>query len=343
MKRIYLILIFSFILHLAQAQLTALFVNDNKVDTTSTTLIYGILEQYLGTLDRFDAVTEDRSPTAQEMESYKLVIWYCGMDADELYFWNDNYQDNLNLETYLDAGGSLWVLGQNIFNARYIKAPRNYSEGNFVYDYLGIERWAAESYTDDNGFGVPVLEKDDNSLVAPSLDSLSWEDPPEPLVDACDILNGADRVYLFGPTGYIFYGKPAAIYYPHNGFKNMIFTFDPYRLDSKGAMEVLLSDILMFYEDVLSNVAEIPFHENIRLYPNPAAYKLTVEFDFSGRARIRLIDLVGNVLMEQKVENNTAPDGLWELDISDFPSGMFFLNIETANQSYSKTFVVSRK
>ena len=201
MKRIYLFLIFVLILSFAQAQLEALFVNDNKVDEEASELVYGILEQYLGTLDQFNAVTEERSPTAQEMSDYSLVIWYCGMDPDELYFWNGNYQDNPNLESYLDGGGSLWVMGQQFFNARYIKPPRQYSDGNFVFDYLGIESWAVETYTDDNGVGVPVLLKDNNSIINPSLDSLNWEDPPEAFVDGCNLVEGVDRTYLFGSNG----------------------------------------------------------------------------------------------------------------------------------------------
>ena len=144
------------------------------------------------------------------------------------------------------------------------------------------------------------------------------------------------------PTGYPYYGKSAAFYYPNNGFKNLTFTFDPAQLDSKGSMEVLLSDVLMFYEDVLSSVDQFGWNTAMKLYPNPAKEHLNVELKTSERVRIRVVDLVGNQILDQWIEKNNTGRQSVRLDVSDLSPGMFFISIETASDVRSQSFVVTR-
>lgn len=344
MKRIYFVFIFTLILSSSTfAQLNALFVNDNSNGEADTELIYGILEQYLGTLDYFDAVENGRSPDFAEMSPYNLVIWYCGSDEDGLYFWNGSFEDNPYLEEYLDFGGSLWLMGVNFLNARYIKPPRTYSDGNFLFDYLGMEKWSVEAYTDDNGLGVPVLLVDTQSPVDPSLDSLNWENPPEPFVDGCELLDGCYRTYKFGPTGYMLYGEAAAFYYPAQKFKNMTFTFDPAGMDSKGNMSTLLSDILMFYEEILSDVEEINGAEGlIQLFPNPAIDRINIKIESARLLNVKLIDLVGNVLREISLKPSNAMNHQTSFKVDDLPGGIYFVRVETRSGVYSQLAVISR-
>ena len=343
MKRLYFFFTFVLIYSFSTfAQLNALFVNDNSVNEADTELIYGILEQYLGTLDYFDAVENERSPNFAEMSHYKLVIWYCGSDEDGLYFWNGGFEDNPNLEEYLDFGGSLWLMGVDFLNARYIKPPREFSEGNFLFDYLGIEKWSVEAYTDDNGMGVPVLLVDTDSPADPSLDSLNWENPPEPFVDGCKLLNGCYRTYRFGPAGYMLYGEPAAFYYPAQKFQNMTFTFDPARMDSKGNMSTLLSDILMFYEEILSGVEDITAAEGfIRLFPNPATDRINIEIESGRLLNVKLIDLVGNVRREKSLQHFNAINHQTSFKVDDLPGGIYFVRVETQARVYSKLAVIA--
>ncbi len=239
-------------------QITAMFVNDNSLDEESTELIYKLLEQNLGTLPYFDAIDSARSPSAAEMQDFNLVIWYCGADEDDLYFWNNNNQDNPNLEAYLNNGGSLWTIGSGFLNARFIKPPREFKSGTFIHDFLGVAKWSSETYTSDNGLGVPELASLSGSPVNTiTLDIINWEDPPERFIDGCELVEGCSGVYVCAPNTYALHGEITAYYFPDSKFKNMTFTFDPAVMDSKGDISNVLSDILRFYEAILSDVDEL--------------------------------------------------------------------------------------
>ena len=324
---------------MTNAQVNALFVNDNSINEQNTETIYQILKQYLGTLPYFDAVDSLRSPDFSEMAEYNLVIWYCGADEDDLYFWNNNHQDNPYLSEYLDGGGSLWVIGSGFLNARYIKPPREFKSGTFLYDYIGIDRWAVESYTSDGGFGAPEL------VIAPgtpvntlTLDIIKWENPPEAFIDGCDLVEGCFAAYIFGPNTYMLYGEKPAFYYSENKFENMTFTFDPAVMDSKGDMSYLLSDVLIFYEDVLSGIdEEIALEKSLKIYPNPATTKLNIEIELSGQVRYKLIDILGNVVRQNSFTGSNA-----EITVDDLPGGIYFLRIENSSVVISRSVVIAK-
>ena len=92
--------IFLFISTIAFADVNALFVNDNSANESNTEMVFEVIEQYLGELTYFNAVASARSPVFFEMAEFNLVIWYCGLDEDDLYIWNDNYQDNPSNNPY---------------------------------------------------------------------------------------------------------------------------------------------------------------------------------------------------------------------------------------------------
>ena len=335
--------IFLFISTIAFADVNALFVNDNSANESNTEMVFEIIEQYLGELAYFNAVDSARSPVFFEMAEYNLVIWYCGLDEDDLYFWNDNYQDNPYLSEYITKGGSLWLMGRGFFNARYIKPPRNYSEGSFIYDYLGVSRWASESYNSDNGVGVPELILNEGSaLNTLSLDRLNWGNPPEPAVDGCELVEGCHSAYFFGPGGYTLYGQPSAFYYPLNKSRNITFTFDPASLDSKGNASTLLSDVLRFYEDVLSAEPEISIKDaGLTIYPNPASSNLNIEIKINGNFEVSLFDLAGNKLSQQSLYNAGSGKFSHSISVSDFPGGIYFIRIEAGTRALVKSFVVN--
>jgi len=345
MKRLIFLLTFILLGTLfSTAQITAIFVNDNSVSEENTEIIFQIIEQYLGTLAYFDAVQNDRSPNYSELEPYNLVVWYCGIDEDDLYFWNDSFEDNPYLIEYLDNGGSLWMMGRGFLNARYIKPPRNYSDGTFLNDYLGINKWAVESFTNDNGLGVPnLIISPDNNINTLSLNILEWKNPTEPMVDGCNLVDGCSMAYIFAPGGYELYGEPCAFYFPDKGFKNITFTFDPATLDSKGNASTLLSDVLRFYEDVLSGVDDIETIENsLRIFPNPVTDILNVEFISQGETVIKLTDLLGNLIRDELLIRSSQSNVSVKFNVGDLTAGVYLLSIETPKWNLSRKVVVTK-
>jgi len=76
-------------------------------------------------------------PNATTMAGYPVVIWFTGES------WQLNQTltptDEINLATYLDGGGSLFLSAQDYFWDRYSALdPGSFSPGDFPYDYLGV-------------------------------------------------------------------------------------------------------------------------------------------------------------------------------------------------------------
>lgn len=326
-------------------QITAIFVNDNSVDAESSLKVFTLIEQYLGACAYFDAVLEGRSPDFSELEPYNLVIWYCGTDEDDLYFWNGNYKDNPELIEYLDQGGNLWLMGRGFLNARYIKPPRNFNEDTFNYKYLGVSRWSSESYTSDNGMGAPELLRAYATVVNTlTLEKIEWEDPPEPMVDGCELIEGCYEAYYFGPGGYALYGQPTAFYFHTSRNKNMTFTFDPYQMNSNGNLSTLLSDVLRFYEDVLSDIGEAgELIKSLKVYPIPADLVINVDFVSTGSTKLQLLSSKGEVVSGRLFEDTKGKLIQTQFDVSGLSNGIYLLNIENSFGKMGRKIVINRK
>ena len=57
---------------------------------------------------------------------------------------------------------------------RYGSAPDTFSTGDFVYEYLGIERYDMQSWSDDNNTGVAELNKVEGSPNISSVETIGW-------------------------------------------------------------------------------------------------------------------------------------------------------------------------
>ncbi len=168
-------------------------------------------------------------PTAADLVGRDLVIWYTGDDGalDNLAFWNVQDTDNAEIKSYLDNGGALWIVGRDWMYDRYGAADGgsedSYTSGDFCYDYLGIQSYDSQSYTDADGItGVPTL-----ALVAGTgFDGLN------PIVWGNAGTRDGEPSLATDPSGYIhmaaFRGDGSHIY--HRKYINGSWT-DPFRVD----------------------------------------------------------------------------------------------------------------
>ncbi len=325
-------------------QITAIFINDESENEQNALFIYETLKNHLPSLVLFNAVDSARSPKTGEMDPYQIVIWYSGSDAKDLYFWNGTDQTNVALVNYIDGGGKLWLMGSGFLNDRYINTPLVFDSPMFVYDYLGIKSWFMETYTDDGGKGLPQLDKsDDNPIFTLTLETLNWSDPPEPWVDACQPTDDTDGVYKFGPDSYLFSGYLGAFYCTSNDLNNLTFTFDPAGIDSANHINILFSEIVAFYDEIL-DIEEGPFNKNnlLSIFPNPAVSSVNLHINMEGNINIKIIDLIGNVVKSGSVNSNGAEGVLTSLSLSDLPGGLYFMRVESQQKVVSKSLVIAR-
>lgn len=103
----------------------------------------------------------EQIPTVSDLSGYDLVFWFAGDDGFKLAFWNgqDNgaEEDNSEISSFIENGGKLAVMGVDLLYDRFGSAPDTFAVGDFMYDKLGIEYYASQSYADDGAQGVEKL------------------------------------------------------------------------------------------------------------------------------------------------------------------------------------------
>jgi hypothetical protein len=81
---------------------------------------------------------ERPGPTVSEMEQYDLVIWFTGECWGLFGYDTLTPEDESNLGTYLDEGGSLFLSSQDYLYSSYPDSE-TFDPGEFPYDYLGVD------------------------------------------------------------------------------------------------------------------------------------------------------------------------------------------------------------
>jgi len=78
------------------------------------------------------------------------------------------------------------------------------------------------------------------------------------------------------------------------------------------------------YGETPSGINEAKANKEFNIYPNPTTGKLTIELGSEVVTQIEVANLLGEILMQPKLQQNT-------FDISSLPTGMYMLNVTTKN------------
>jgi len=322
----------------------ALFVNDNGVFSANTDTVLSAIAAANIQCDVFNARDSLRSPSAAEMQPYAIVIWYCSSDGVGNYLWNASDSDNNELIVYLENGGKLWLMGTDFMYDRYGSAPDVFVPGDFVYDYLGISDYVAQSYGDDGGLGVPQLDPvlSWSPMVQPTI---KWVFSTAWWVDGCKPAGNAVPVYKMGPESYPLQGLSAAVY-NHYDFqaseKEVTYFFDPAIIDTyQNRVDLFwwtFNTILM----PPPGFNELPRMESALIVgQNPVDDKLQCNIPGSiaeSKFSVSISDFSGKLVYNKLIEEN----GPFEIDVSSFRTGVYLLSISDKLKIYNEKFVVSR-
>lgn len=203
--------------------------------------------------DLFDAADHKKSPDANLLSNYELVIWYTGNDYVGTYFWNGNDTDNEALKTYLNQGGMLWLQGFDVLRDRYPSPPVSFAEGDFAYDYLGIKKYVERTpNSDDVTVGLPQVDAVVNNGICQT-SPVKWSFSSGTMwgVDACEPADGAQAVYQMGPSGHSLDQYYAGIYKETKEYKVLTFTFEMARLKNPASeyIEPLFREVLDYFNE----------------------------------------------------------------------------------------------
>ncbi|MDD2963279.1 MAG: T9SS type A sorting domain-containing protein [Bacteroidales bacterium] len=319
------------------AQYYTLFVNDNKVNTANTNAVLSNLSAMGIIYDVFNAADSLRSPTLTEMEPYSIIIWYCSSDGVALQLWNGNDTDNADLKAWIEMPGKgIWLIGTDILYDRWV-APTIFSEGDFMYDYLGLQEYHAQSYGDDGGLGVAQLDNVEGSFAQTFITPIQWQFPTAWWVDACIPNAEAFPLYSLGPQGYVFDTYYAAIA-KWNGTMpgNVQFTyfFDPALMDSDENMQILLAEAFWIITQIVTSVEE-PKHSEaiVSVSPNPATNNLKIVLrENESIKQLTVFNTNGLRVLQM---NSVNP----EINLTGLDSGLYLLVVTTEKGDHKTRFI----
>jgi hypothetical protein len=85
------------------------------------------------------------------------------------------------------------------------------------------------------------------------------------------------------------------------------------------------------------NLDEFIAEQTVKMFPNPAQDEVNVQWDKLEVRNIQIIDITGKVILSKNISSDTKEA---RLAISDFPSGLYFLQIKTAEKTLSRKLVL---
>lgn len=92
-----------------------------------------------------------------------------------------------------------------------------------------------------------------------------------------------------------------------------------------------------------TKVTEDDINLNLIVYPVPARKEINVNFNVKAAADVKLslINIVGKELYQEK-RNNFSGNYYSQINLSDYPTGLYFIVIKVGNNSYTRKFICTK-
>ncbi|HYV90246.1 MAG TPA: T9SS type A sorting domain-containing protein, partial [Chitinophagales bacterium] len=88
------------------------------------------------------------------------------------------------------------------------------------------------------------------------------------------------------------------------------------------------------FDFIATGVQNISFENYFGIYPNPSSGKITLTFSASEKTEIQIANTLGQVVFSEKI--NSARE---EIDVSEFPAGMYVVSAQTSSQKIERKFL----
>ncbi len=292
-------------------------------------------------------------PDFQVLDEYDIVFWFTGKDGKNDAIWMGSDTTNYDLIDYLDGGGKLWLNGNDFLYDLYGGAADTFAVGDFVYDYLGVSTYYAQTKLNDGGGGLPLIVLDESAAPKKisTQDTLNWRWTSLYYADAVTPVDGAKTIYNMGPDDYALAGAPTMIYYPTDKFLTMSSFFNVHDFNTANEYEMretFLFDVLNWFqnEEIITGIEDdqdmIPesfyVYQN---YPNPFNPTTTIQFGLPNAGQVKIA--VYNVLGQQVIahtDHRTAGTHKFEVDASAWATGLYFYRLQFAGKTYVKKMML---
>ncbi|MCK5845852.1 MAG: T9SS type A sorting domain-containing protein [Bacteroidales bacterium] len=337
-------LLFTFAI--ANAQFTVLLVDDDANSYDEWSYVETALINSGYTYDTINIDT-NAAPDFATLNNFDMVIWHTANDGLNLNLWDTTatVQFNAAIREFLDSNGVLWVDGLDFMYDQFGSAPVDFAAGDFVYDVMGISKYACQSHADDtvgtySGLTL-ALPAATNTIT--TIDSIQWKWSSLWYGDGFEITNEAIALFEMGPADYDFAGMVNGLYK-----ENVITT--SLRISSLGdGGSRVQSDIDLLVKEMIeaaeagtfvkddSYVNSIEAEMDVVLYPNPATDMVTLTFNSVQNASIKIFDITGKMVISDEIANNATK---YTFNVSSLNAGMYFYQITLNNATVSNKFSV---
>jgi len=269
------------------------------------------LTEYIAGID--DALKLDQAL------SYNLIIWYCGNTGIGTHLWNENKTDNTLIPQLINEGVNLWIIGNDFLLDRYGNAPKEFVEGDFAYDILGVQTLVGESKKNDGDMGLPFIVS--NTMSDLNIDTLKWDDNLW-YADACVVRDGVQSIYTMAPDEYVFAGKSIMWVKSNPDKGNMIVSaFDPWFIDDSEKLHLFFSH---FTEYQTTTSIKEQISTNAKIFPNPASdYIYCSNIPAPSTINVLITDILGNEFVQHI---QVSDDNNWTVDIGMLPNGTYAIH-----------------
>ncbi len=275
---------------------------------------------------RFESVSNTIITQPSQLMGYKNVIWFLGDESITNKTFTTSEQEII-IE-YLKSGGNLFVTGSEIgFD---LDQTGSQSDKYFYNNYLKA-KYIAKNPTPN----IPEAFGLDNTLFA-GLDITFGEVYPEDLPDVIESFNESYEVMKYNET------ETAGIAYNGifpDGTKegNLVYlAFAVETMENDSLRNELIGSVMDFFGALTSVPSEknfIPVGFELSAYPNPFNPAVTINFTApsSDIYKISVYNMLGQKLFDVYTGELTAGEHRFTLDMSEYSSGTYIVNIYSSN------------
>jgi hypothetical protein len=237
------------------------------------------------------------------------------------YYYGGNVGDSTT-EFQFDSAGWHQRKYTNFYRDQFGRDSLNLSMG-YSFQTLTFDSAARTIYTYDS-----IQRR--NTIVAQDYFANQWDCPNNDEYEEYDFLGRYTHLYsTCCGCGY------SEIYYYYSGNTDSIFADMNCMFDHGGSGHC---DTCIYMNQPFTTNIESNLRNDLLIYPNPATEILNVSFpNLSNSSEVCIIDLMGKTVLNLS-EINTH-DRLLRLDLSSLKKGIYFLKINTGNETIIRRIV----
>lgn len=312
-----------------------LFVDDSGDQFSNSQILASTMDSLGIEYYYYDAYGLNQSPLYEEMLDFDVVIWHTSTWGVGLHLWNTDKSENEEVKKYLDNPKSkFWLIGNDFMYDKYGTPVVNFQEGDFAFDYLGINQYKAQSYNNDGDIGLLSVVPTNATPI--NAETLTWSVGNLWYGDAFNIVDPVIPVYsMRGDDIYPLNGEITGYLYPNPDKGTvLVYGFDLSLAKTFTMMKENVREVLKYFSGFSDTHKNQSLAVNISVYPNPTNGPLNIKInsatDVNAKVELynlrheKVADLSGQITLSHEYWNTTY-------DMSTLPQGYYYVRVTGKN------------